>query len=315
MSITDVPTDFGAASFMKNFLPGFLFSVLLSYTFFPAFYPISNIFLNMDFVSRIAFWTISGVVLGIIISSNDFYIYKILSGYKGLPSYLCSILNAQELNEYNKNKNLLKYLQKEPRPSTNCMSCIEDKIIELSGEIRKYPFNKDPSINFFYPVTWTKLGNIIAEYETYPEVCYGMSFNVFWYRLWYVLSKDEQEDIGQRGAKSDFLSYMAFLFFLYSFFAGFGIYPQIKEFLSFGASDEIARWFIVWFLSFVVFFVIHRIFYDSAIEAHENYGGYIKALFDIHYDDILNILRPANSLDEDKCKIYSGYFEDYLQFN
>ena len=48
------------------------------------------------------------------------------------------------------------------------------------------------------------LGNVIAEYEKYPEVCYGMVFDVFWYRLWYILAKDEQEDIGERGAKAVF---------------------------------------------------------------------------------------------------------------
>ena len=37
--------------------------------------------------------------------------------------------------------------------------------------------------------------------------------------------------------------------------------------------------------------LIHRFFYNAAVDAHENYGGYIKALFDLYHGDSLKKLK------------------------
>jgi hypothetical protein len=319
MSITDIPTDFGEASFMRVLLPGFLFTIILSYTFFPLLPAISGIFFAMDIANKLLFWIISGYVLGMLISSKDFLIYKILNGYKCIHPVIAEFLNNKEIDSYNKDKQLLDSLNEEKkRPDSNDkyeLAYIDYEILRLSSKLRNYPFNKNIDPKFFYPITWTTLGNIIAEYETYPEICYGMVFDVFWYRLWHILSKDEQEDISQRGAKADFLSYMSFLFLLYSLIAGFGIYPQVKDYLfSRIDSNTFQAFFAVWLGSFVIFYIIHRFFYDASIDAHEIYGGHIKALFDLHHNDLLEKLKSPTLSEITKCEEYSENFEDYSQF-
>jgi hypothetical protein len=309
MSISDSPVNLGAASFMRNFLPGFTFSVLLSYTFIPGITPTSELLGSLEFAQKLILWAFVGLVLGLLISSKDFYVYQVLNGYKcGLP-WVFAWRYSKELEKYEKDRNELNELNKGGKGS-----CSEHRILSLSSKIRKNPFDKNINPKFFKPVTWTRLGNTIEEYQTYSEVCYGMRFNVFFYRLWYVLSKDEQDDIEQRGAKSDFLSYMSFLFLLYSLVSGFGWFSQIGDMSIAGLSGyELGG--VIWILSFILSILIHRIFYECSISAHENYGGYIKALFDIHHKDLIAILTPSDQKEIEKCLDYSGRFEDYTQFN
>lgn len=186
---------------------------------------------------------------------------------------------------------------------------LNEKIGDLSGKLRKYPFNEEEKYN--YPITWTRLGNVLAEYEGYSEVCYGMHFNVFWQRLWYILSKDEREDIEQRGATADFLSYMALLILIYAPFSGIGWYLQLQNYKSpLGLFDSI---YFIWILSFIGFLLVHRSIYNAAVDEHERYGGYIKALFDIHHSELLAILPNPTQMDIKKCLEYSENFEDYSQ--
>jgi len=104
MAISDIPTSFGTATFMRNFLPGFLFLVIFSYTFSPYISIISNAFNLLDIVNKLLIWTILGFVFGLIISSLDFAIYKLLSGYNLFhPSigYIYAKLNGREIAKYN----------------------------------------------------------------------------------------------------------------------------------------------------------------------------------------------------------------------
>lgn len=308
MSISDSPANLGAASFMRNFLPGFAFSILLSYTFMPGITPSSGILGSLDFAQKLIIWAFIGLMLGFLISSKDFYIYQVLNGYRCGPRFF-SWRYSKELKKYEKDKNNLAMLCKGEKDSSS-----EHRILSLSSKIRKNPFDRTITPNFFKPITWTRLGNIIEEYQTYSEVCYGMRFNVFFYRLWYVLSKDEQDDIEQRGAKADFLSYMSFLFLIYSPVAGFGLFSQISGASLFGLSGYRLGAF-TWILAFIFSIIIHRIFYECSLSAHENYGGYVKALFDVHHKDLIEILPSSDQKEIEKCLDYSSRFEDYTQFN
>jgi len=309
MSISDSPANLGVASFMRNFLPGFMFSILLSYTFIPDTLSISKIFSSTNFANILFLEAFFGLMLGLLISSKDFYVYQVLNGYKCGHPRVFEWRYSKELEKYEKNKNELMQLNNGKKNSRS-----EQRILYLSSKIRKNPFDKSINPKFFRPITWTRLGNIIEEYQTYPEVCYGMRFNVFFYRLWYVLSKDEQEDIEQRGAKADFLSYMSFLFLLYSLAAGFGWFSQISDMSIIGLSGY-KLGVVIWVLCFILSILIHRIFYECSISAHENYGGYIKALFDVHHKDLIAVLTPSDQKEIEKCLDYSSRFEDYTQFN
>lgn len=312
MAISDIPTSFGAATFMRNFLPGFLFLIILSYTFFPSILIIKNIFNLLDTINKLLIWTILGFVFGLIISSLDFAIYKLLSGYNIFhPRLQCvyTKLNDREITKYIKLIDTLTVSRKEMEIDPQNDQAY-DLNIRCSNKLKMYPFDKDKK--YYYPQTWTRLGNIIAEYENYSKVCYGMSFNVFWQRLWYLLSKDVQDDISERGAKADFFSYMAFLFLIYSPFAGFGWYSQVKIFMvSLPYLPNWSHFPLVWLISFASSFLIFYILYDMATRAHENYGGYIEALFDLHQADILKLLRYPSHYENKICEEFSQNFESY----
>lgn len=312
MAISDIPTSFGTATFMRNFLPGFLFLVIFSYTFSSYISIISNAFNSLDIVNKLLIWTILGFVFGLIISSLDFAIYKLLSGYNLFhPSigYIYAKLNGREIAKYNELIKTLKSSRNEIEQNPqNEQAC--NLNIRCSTKLKMYPFNKDKK--YYYPQTWTRLGNVIAEYENYSKVCYEMSFNVFWHRLWYLLSKEVQDDISERGAKADFFSYMAFLFLIYSPFAGIGWYPQVKNFmLSLSYLPSWSLFPLVWLISFILSLLAFYILYDMAVRAHENYGGYIEALFDLHHPDILKLLRYPSHYENEICREFSQNFESY----
>ena len=55
----------------------------------------------------------------------------------------------------------------------------------------------------------TRLGNLIAAYEQYPRLKYGLDAVFYWPRLWVTISKDLREEIDNQQAQADGLLYVA----------------------------------------------------------------------------------------------------------
>jgi hypothetical protein len=72
--------------------------------------------------------------------------------------------------------------------------------------LRQFPVDKHGNPTATAP---TRIGNILASYEDYPEQRYGMDSVFYWPRIWLALDKDVREEINSAWAPVDFLLYTA----------------------------------------------------------------------------------------------------------
>lgn len=294
----------------------------------------------MQLLDKLASVTITGILIGLVLTSLDLYIYQFFEGIRFWPEPIWWYMYRRELGTYKKldsnleqKVNELESKSKEfPEKTTDIEKTkIEEEIIKLNMEIknistkmREYPY--DPEEKFRskrHPVECTNLGNIIAEYESYPKEQYGMDFGVFWYHMWLILPKEIRDEIDISAAKSDFLVYLSFIFLIAPllitikvFFIKDTIYVAVRDFIHF---DH----FLLNVLSFLVLMVIFSLlisylFYRISILAHKSYGRYIKSLFDIYRIDLSKKAGIAIPLcpNKDEREIWAEYgkfLEDYKE--
>ncbi len=156
-----------------------------------------------------------------------------------------------------------------------------------------FPVNAggDPYVEF--P---TRLGNLLASFESYPELKYGLDGVFYWYRLWLVLDKDTREEIDNAQALADSAVYLSFalyvsglLMFAYASVdwtvaAYTLLVPDIKlpYVPASGALVLMAA------LCFIGGFVLYRI----SLPMHAVFGELFKSVFDQHrtklsFDDVV----------------------------
>ena len=211
---------------------------------------------SLSLGDKLLAWTIFGIIFGVILTSIEMYIYKFYEGIRFWPKKLWDWKYDRILNDF---KNI-----KDDDP-----------------EKREYPY--DPDEKRRCPREATRLGNVMAEYESYSEVQYGMRMMVFWPHLRYILTKEQREYLDIKGAKVDFLIYVSFIFLIYAPFAGIG--------LSFQWID--IKWNEIQIPDLLVFSIscigvslisvlISYTFYKTSIPALIFYGKHVKALFDLY---------------------------------
>jgi len=149
----------------------------------------------------------------------------------------------------------------------------------------------------------TDLGNVLSEYENYPYDQYGMSFNIYWNRIWEILPEDAKTDIELRGSKTDFIVYLTFISLLSIPLIAFRSY-------------QLWGWEIAILAIVFSWLLVKRFLYRLAVNAHANYSGYIESVFDIYRLDLAKKLGlPANLCpSEEEKKIWEEYAE-FLQDN
>lgn len=301
---TEIPTSFGFPTFIKSILPGFI-SVILGTYFILPFIPshvVAKILL-LPLTEKIILWLFTGIFFGMLITSLDQYIYKLFMGTGILPNKILDKIYSLMLDDFNglvKNYEFKREMRKRQSANSDKYRSLTNEIISMSDKLRAYPF--DIELGMTHPRAPTKLGNTIIEYESYSDVQYGMDFNVFWSRIWQVMSVDNRNDLDIRGARADFTVYLLFIwtiffpFMAYSFYKIYGI-------------GETILFLIFWMLG-------SKVIYNAAILLHNNYGGYIKAAFDVWRIDLAKKLAIPISLcpkrDERALwQEYREFLEDY----
>jgi hypothetical protein len=287
MGIADIPTNLLGPSFLiRSFIPGFIASSL----YYIAFMPLLNASCNFmgqteylkpfDILLILAFMSL---IMGMMLSELDVQIYQLFESLRFWPNFLWDWRYKRAVNrfkEIDKGLETIKQRKKEIKKLGES-SCEEDEIrdlicreSDLSAKAREFPFNPDSeSFCKRYPDAATRFGNVIAEYEQYPEIQYGMHMLVFWQHLWLVLPSDVKEDLDLRGAKVDFLVYLSFILFTYAFIGGFAFYLSSK------APALLA-------ICLMVSLSLSFLFYLASISSAKNYGRYIKAVFDLYRFDL-----------------------------
>jgi len=128
-------------------------------------------------------------------------------------------------------------------------------------------------------VMWpTRLGNLIAAYEQYPRLKYGLDAVFFWPRLWVSIDKDLRDEIDNQQAQADGLVYlvMALALACVILFA-YAIMDRIAPGALMYAQDP--SWEVVAaVLCFCAAALIHRL----SLYSHAQFGELFKSVFDQH---------------------------------
>ena len=323
MAIADVPTSFGSSFFIKTFLPGFVASILGSYAVMPII--ASSFWASLTVASKLILWTISAMVIGMMITSLDLYIYQFFEGIRFWPKPIRRWKYKRILRHFKKIDNKLKEVgdrigeirKKKEQTEEDKKELIElyYKSSKLWAEVRKFPYNPDKGFySRRYPDEATIFGNVLAEYEGYSEKQYGIHMMVFWPHLWFILPEELKEDLDLRGAKVDFLVYLSFIFLFYAPIGGIGFYFQRNTWVTILTYDLPLGAIICFFISIVLCFF----FYYVSISTHKSYGRYIKAVFDLYRFDLAQKLKidvTGKSISNDtERKNWRKYWKHLLDY-
>lgn len=296
----NIPTSFGFSTFIRVLLPGFVFSLLCTYFILPiissSIIPSSVIskILLLSMLDKILIWAIMGIIFGIIISSLDYYIYRFFTGAGILPKLIWDGMYQSLISEVKKliDNYDLKYETWVHSDNPEERRELNHDLGKMSNKLCQYPFDGDRS--YTYPISATRLGNVINEYESYSKILYGMDFCVFWSRLWHLMSKDSREDLDLQGAKADFIIYLLTIWIIFIPLIIYSFYNLIGS--------------IAVLIAVVCIFITLGL-YDVGVLAHVNYGCYVKAAFDTYRIDLAKKLDIPISLcpNTDERSVWQKY--------
>lgn len=122
----------------------------------------------------------------------------------------------------------------------------------------------------------TRLGNILAEYETYPTVKYGLDGVFYWYRIWLGLPKDLRDELDDLQASLDGALYVAFACYV----GGFLLVLYRAADSVFGVHILEPPWGTWWWLLALLSLLLGYAIYRAQLPGHIQYGNYFKAMFD-----------------------------------
>ncbi|HEX9045678.1 MAG TPA: hypothetical protein VF988_01515 [Verrucomicrobiae bacterium] len=156
-------------------------------------------------------------------------------------------------------------------------------------ELRAYPINDDGVPEATHP---TRLGNVLAGYEQYPGVRYGMDSVFFWPRIWLQIEQEKKSAIDSTWSVADGLLSVSAISFLGAavwlgqavgaiFGLGWQIVPLASPLYSFVAAFA---WLVAGFF-----------FYRISLPYHRANGEIFKSIFDLHREKIwsLTSLKPG----------------------
>lgn len=371
MSISDIPTSFGLPFFQRIFLPGAFSSALCYYAFRPI---IENLVL-LPWEEEIILFLIISSIIGLFITSIDFYIYQSFEGLRHWPKrlwkllYICEEKKFKILDEdyfvkasdqnikYDNLKKLrnniiklrkmeLNIKERSPEKTKrikNLILKLENKYKILNLEFRifgnelskiqykleQYPYSPlSGSYCLRYPILPTRMGNIMAEYEKYPEVQYGMYMGVYWRHLWLIIPNELKENIELKSSLADFFVYSSFMSAILGPVVGYGFMAQLKHpiskwiaeyLLNLEITDQTIGLLIFTFI-FIIFLLLSYLFYTIALDTLISYGHFVKSVFDIYRFELgnrfgieVNLYPDDNEIN--KWKNYKSFMLEYLNPN
>lgn len=312
-----LPFTFGLRLVYRLFLPGLILALGFSPSFFLFFRDISE-FARFEWVIVTAV-----LMLGWLISISDMHIYMIFEGRRYWPNSIKSWFISREERRLQKLLNLEKKVQQEcarlegdyrklkddlSHDQNQCnKSKLESEVkkrkiklnlarsrnAEIAVEIRRFPVDEEYVEEAQYP---TRLGNLIAAYEQYPDRAYGADGVFYWYRINLELSNEFRSEIDEMQSAADGTLYSSFSLILVGlvnclsagilawFSQSHGVEPT-------DATQELME-LAVWVLTsgVVVGWVILRV----SLHLHASFGEHFKALFDKY----LPVISVDSSLEE-----------------
>lgn len=294
-----IPTEFGISFFFRTFLPGLITSLLIFYSLLPAYPGVFELWTQLSLEQTAAVLTVSGLLIGMVITANDYAIYTFYEGRFGWPAWLKKRLTARlarkvaSLHDRNSQieneSDALKMRLKMETPSQERnqiltkLRALDAERNEIWSSLRGFP-SSPSSVNDSskqqelrrearFP---TLLGNIFAEGEDYPLIRYGIDPVFYWYRLTQVVPKDNLQALDKIKATSDFLIYTSTILafygpiYLITYFAE-QLYPSALG---------------VGLTALALSYILYRMSLGSLRE----YSEYTKSLYDVYRAELKKML-------------------------
>lgn len=186
-----LPFDFGIRFVLRLVAPG----ALLSGIFLPLVREVAGVIYPGlgDAVLYIAF----GLVFGFALLLLDMPIYMLLEGRRFWPGPIRRwAIDRQQAR-------LRRIVAK---------ANAADKSRQVELDIQAYRYPIDPASGTPHAPYPTRLGNLLASFETYPTVKYGLDGVFYWPRLWVSIDKDLREELDSAQAVVDGAIYLVFAF-------------------------------------------------------------------------------------------------------
>lgn len=281
-----LPVAFGNKLFFRVVLPGSVLTSSLMPLTISVFKPLN------DSPTIAATFVIQTLILGWIVVSLDRPIYMLFEGRRFWPSPLFRLFCRLE-------RSRLLRLHKVMR---RCRDAMADRSIskvrkidltrrrlEAAVDLSQFPLDRTTS---FPAAEWpTRLGNLIAEYEQYPRLKYGLDAVFFWPRLWVSIDQNLRDEIDNQQAQADGLLYASF-----SFAAAAPIsasYSMIQVDL-----PATSIWHTIFgypFSTAIACITLCILVYRGSLYTHAFFGDTFKATFDQYRDrlklnDVLDIV-------------------------
>lgn len=199
-----LPVSFGSRLFYRVLLPGGIVSATIALLHKPS--------LTVDDkpLSASIMFLAMALAAGLIFLLLDRPIYMLLEGRRYWPAFLW---RAGMRSERRRLARLHRTMRRNNRlrSTVHCSrkdrAQLDRRYYEAASQISDFPI--DP-VNCNPTVSWpTRLGNLIAAYEQYPNLKYGMDSIFYWPRLWLSIDNDLRAEIDGQQAIGDGAVYAA----------------------------------------------------------------------------------------------------------
>jgi hypothetical protein len=261
-----LPFSFSLKFVFRLLFPGFILAV--------GFSPLLQTILVSVGVSQwyVVAFILSAILLGWIVMVADMPIYMVIEGRRYWPNSLrkiCLDLEQKRLASLTQRR-----LDAKERGDRATM-------VEMSIERRKFPINDERGERYaIYP---TRLGNLLASYEEYPYLIYGMDSPFYWSRLWLTLDEHIQEDVDSQQALTDSAIYSTVALFCCGLLCIMYLLLQVFNISWISYLPEVRLLVILAFSCFLSGYILYRV----SLHLFAQFGEIFKALFDIYHNNVL----------------------------
>lgn len=257
-----LPFDLGSRLIFRLVLPGFL-GVLVFWPFWARQRGmVADVFGEIDLGVELpdeVLLSACALLLGLLVNRLDSPIYNGLEGRRWPALLWRPFLRLQEWR-------LGRLLRK----------AAEDRhdAVEYHLKAAEYPLDDSGERTALYP---TRLGNILAEHETYPDRKYGLDGVFYWYWIWLQCNKEVRTELDEQQAVLDGILYCSAVSWM-----------AAAIYLAAGIAESVAAgaWVAYGLKLALSCAVLAYLFYRAALPGYVQYGAMFKALFDHYWREI-----------------------------
>jgi hypothetical protein len=268
-----LPVSFGNKLFFRVVAPGVVLAIALT-RFTQTLLQIYGLKVSFIYVLPAEI-----IIFGWLCLALDMPIYMLFEGRRFWPSWLLNLGRKRErarlLSLYRsmRRHDITRFhhqFNRRTRMDAN------RRYLECAFDLNGFPLHPTTAVpNVLWP---TRLGNLIAAYEQYPRLKYGMDSVFYWPRLWVAINKDLRDEIDNQQAQADGILYLSAALvaaagILFAYAIVDTVNPKILMYPQSPAAEVFAG-----LLCVGSSIALYRI----SMYSHAQFGELFKAVFDQH---------------------------------